>query len=87
MDLSELFWKASLEEMKEGVVYQADSDEFVCIICGQRVQNGIIYPEDNCLYEAGKFIKNHVRKQHGSTLDFLLNLDKKLTGLTEHQKS
>jgi hypothetical protein len=38
------------------------------------------------LYEAKKYIELHIAKEHGSVFQVLLNLDKKLTGLTDHQK-
>ncbi|MPM82104.1 hypothetical protein SDC9_129162 [bioreactor metagenome] len=86
-NLTELFWQASLQEMKQGYVYQQASDEFICLICGESFANGVIYPHNNRLYEAKKYIDIHISDQHGSTFQVLLNLDKKLTGLTDHQKT
>lgn len=86
-DASELFWQASLHDMKQGYLHQQDSDMFICLICGQSYTNGIIYPHNQELYEAKKSIQIHIAECHGSTYQFLLNLDKKLTGLTDHQKT
>lgn len=86
-DIPELFWQATLDEIKQGYMYLAASDEFICLICGKSFVNGIIYPEDSQLYEAKKYIKVHIQKCHQSTFHMLLNLDKKLTGLTDHQKT
>ncbi|MHB1418385.1 MAG: DUF2087 domain-containing protein [Bacillota bacterium] len=86
-DFSDLFWQASLPEIKQGYIYKQLSDEFVCLICGKVLANGIIYPSDGQLYEAREFIKLHIAQNHRSTFEFLLHLDKKLTGLTEHQKT
>lgn len=86
-EISELFWQASLQEMKQGYVFRQERDEFVCLICGKSFVNGIIYPSDGQLYEASKYIKVHIAQCHRSAFHFLLNLDKKLTGLTEHQKT
>lgn len=86
-DIPELFWHAALNEMKQGYMYRPSTDEFICLICGKIFTNGIIYPEDNQLYEAKKYIEVHIRKCHQSTFHVLLNLDKKLTGLTDHQKT
>ena len=86
-DISNLFWQASLQEIKEGYIYQQQSDEFTCLICGKSFSNGIIYPGDDQLYEAKKYIQVHIKESHGSAFNFLLNLDKKLTGLTDHQKT
>lgn len=86
-DISELFWQASLDEIKNGFIYQQESDEYVCLICGERFESGIIYPHNNKLYQANKYINIHIAEQHDSTFQVLLNLDKKLTGLTDHQKT
>lgn len=38
------------------------------------------------MYEAEKFVQLHVQNEHTSMFDYLLNLDKKYTGLTDLQK-
>lgn len=86
-DIPELFWQATLHEIKQGYLYHPHSDEFICLICGESFTNGIIYPENNLLYEAKKYIEIHIQKCHQSTFHVLLNLDRKLTGLTDHQKA
>ena len=83
MDLTDVFWNASLEEIKSG--YIEDSNQFTCLLCGEQIQKGVIYPQDQVLYEASRFIRLHIEQTHGSVFDYLLSLDKKLTGLTEHQ--
>jgi DNA-binding CsgD family transcriptional regulator len=86
-DLSELFWQASIQEIKQGYQYNPSSEEFICLICGKSYRDGIIYPHNNVLYEAKKYIAIHIQEEHQSPFHTLLNLDKKLTGLTDHQKS
>ncbi len=86
-DISELFWQASLSEIKQGYIYDQESDVFTCLICGRTFTNGVIYSHSDQLYEAKKYIGIHIRECHRSAFHFLLNLDKKLTGLTDHQKS
>lgn len=86
-NVSDLFWQSSLEEMKQGYVYNEQGDEFICLLCGKVLFNGIIYPYDGQLYEAKKFIQVHIKDSHRSSFYFLLDLDKKLTGLTDHQKT
>jgi len=83
MYISERFWNASLEELKRG--YVLEEDRYICLLCGEETEKGIIYPEDGVLYEAEKQMQNHIRKTHGSVFEHLIQLDKKLTGLTEHQ--
>ena len=87
VDLSELFWSASVEEIQRGYVYTAETEEFVCLVCGERFVKGIVYPQDGVFYEAEKFAGVHLVQEHGSMFEYLLNLEKKLTGLTDLQKS
>lgn len=86
MDTSELFWNASIEEMKNGYIYDSVSDSYICLICGKSFKNGIIYPEGNVLYEVKKYIEVHIKSEHSSMFQYLLNMNKKYTGLTDHQK-
>jgi hypothetical protein len=86
-DLSEIFWNASVEEIKRGYIFKEDTEEYICLLCGSSFKKGIIYPDNGTLYEAGKYIEVHIGKEHSSTFEFLLNLDKKYTGLTDHQKN
>lgn len=85
-DLTDLFWQASLQEIKQGYIYQKESESFTCLICGKSFSDGVVYHHNDQLYEAKKFIKVHIEQYHRSSFHFLLNLDKKLTGLTDHQK-
>jgi len=84
MNDQERFWNASLEDLKRG--YWEESNYYGCLLCGKRVEKGIIYQEDGILYEAEKRINVHIQKNHRSVFDYLLGLDKKITGLSEHQK-
>lgn len=83
MDVSMDFWNASLEEIKRGFV--EDANQYRCLLCGEQVEKGVIYPEGNVLYEAERFMRLHIENKHESVFHYLLNLDKKITGLTEHQ--
>lgn len=77
------FWSATLEEIKRG--YTEDLNQYTCLLCGNSVEKGVIYPHENVLYEAQRYIRVHIEQTHGSVFDYLVGLDKKLTGLTEHQ--
>lgn len=83
MQISELFWSASFDEMKRGFAEKEDS--FVCLLCGKEIEKGIIYSVDSVLYEAEKYMKKHIEDKHGSVFEYLNSQDKKLTGLSEHQ--
>lgn len=83
MTISELFWNATLEELKNG--YHEEGNHYTCLICGTIIEKGIIYPENDLLFEAEKYMSVHIKKTHQSVFDYLIQLDKKLTGLTDHQ--
>ncbi|WP_213621177.1 DUF2087 domain-containing protein [Paenibacillus sp. J22TS3] len=82
---SELIWNATLAELERG--YMEKEDHFVCICCGRSFEKGIIYPEDDVLYESEKYVRVHIRKKHGSAFEFLIDLDKSYTGLSEIQSN
>ncbi|WP_066062980.1 DUF2087 domain-containing protein [Neobacillus soli] len=83
MELSELFWNASIEGLKQG--FMEESDFYTCLLCGEKVEKGIIYPHDGILYEAERFMKIHIENTHDSVFGYLIGLNKKFTGLTDHQ--
>lgn len=86
-DLSQLFWQASIEEIVKGYVYDDKQEEFTCLVCGETFTKGRIYQDNDQFYEAEKYTRIHIVKEHNSIFDYLLNLNKKLTGLTDHQKT
>lgn len=85
-EVSELFWNASLDQIKRGYVLQSDTEHYICLACGKSFAKGIIYPDNGTLYEAEVYTKLHIAKEHGSMFQYLLQLNKKLTGLTDLQK-
>ena len=83
MELSEIFWNASVEELKRGYIDKSDS--FICLLCSEKVEKGIVYPYEGILFEAERYMRIHIEKTHQSVFEYLLGLDKKFTGLTDHQ--
>jgi len=83
MNTSELFWNASIEDLKCG--YVQEKDRYVCLLCGEKIEKGIVYAVEGVLYEAGRYMRNHIDKVHQSVFEYLTQMDKKVTGLTEHQ--
>lgn len=81
----ELFWNASQENLKRG--YIEENDYYICLLCGQKIEKGLIYPKSGALYEAEKYMCTHIAEEHSSVFGHLINLDKKLTGLSDHQNS
>lgn len=85
MDVDELFWNASIDEMKRGYVYNTKLQKFICLICGEKFEKGVIYPQGNALYDAERAVKNHIHTEHDSVFEYLINMNKKYTGLTDIQ--
>ncbi|WP_391119066.1 DUF2087 domain-containing protein [Psychrobacillus sp. L3] len=85
MEMSELFWNANGEQLKVG--YLEESESFICLLCGEKIEKGIIYPAENLLFEAKRYMQRHIELEHGSVFHYLIGLNKKLTGLTDHQSS
>ncbi|WP_057911522.1 DUF2087 domain-containing protein [Peribacillus muralis] len=83
MENAEMFWNASQDELKQG--YIEDENQYICLLCGTAVQKGIVYPDDGVLYEAKRYMRIHIETAHSSVFEYLIDLDKKLTGLTDHQ--
>jgi hypothetical protein len=87
MDNKELFWNASLEELKRGYVFDISTEKYICILCGEEFQKGYIYPLENNFLDAEKAVEKHIEREHSSMFEFLLGMNKKYSGLTEHQKN
>ncbi|HLU21686.1 DUF2087 domain-containing protein [Lederbergia graminis] len=84
MNVEETFWNASIEELSNGYIFS--KEEYTCLLCGESFVDGIIYPMNEALYEAKRAVTLHIQENHGSVFDYLLKLDKKYTGLSDHQK-
>lgn len=80
----ELFWDATIEDVKRG--FTEDEDSYKCIICEEEFTKGRIYEIDNMLFDSKKATEIHIGKKHGSTLEYLLNMNTSFTGLTEVQR-
>lgn len=80
----ELFWDATIEEVKKGYIEQEDS--FKCIICEEEFTKGRIYEIGSLLYDAKKATELHIEDKHGSTLEYLLSMNSSFTGISEIQR-
>lgn len=81
---NELFWNATIEEVKRG--YVEIEDKIQCLICGETFIKGKIYQIDSELYDAKKATKIHIKDNHNSTFEYLLNMNSTFTGITDIQK-
>ncbi|KAB2334455.1 DUF2087 domain-containing protein [Cytobacillus depressus] len=83
MEISDLFWNASLDELKRGYIQEKAS--YTCLLCGEKVEKGVVYTYNNVLYEAERYMRIHIERTHQSVFEYLIGMDKRLTGLTDHQ--
>lgn len=78
-----LIGDASIEDLARG--YKEQEEGYECLFCGEYTEKGMIYPDGNEFFDAQRFMIRHLEKTHGSVFEQLITLDKKLTGLSEHQ--
>ncbi|PYZ94655.1 transcriptional regulator [Salipaludibacillus keqinensis] len=86
MSNEERFWKASIDQITDGYFYDEETAAYECLICHERFENGEVFQQEGRFYEAKKAIVHHITDQHDSMFEYLLSMDKKYTGLSEHQK-
>lgn len=86
-DVSELFWNASIDDIKKGYIYDFLSEQYICLICGKAFVKGVVYQSEDLFLEAERAVREHIREEHSSTFEYLLNMDKKITGLSEVQRN
>jgi hypothetical protein len=70
-----------MEELKRGYIQERNS--FTCLLCEEKIEKGIVYPYENNFYEAVRYMRIHIENTYQSVFEYLLRMDKKLTGLTE----
>ncbi len=72
-----------LEDLKNG--FCENEEYFQCLICDRTFEKGRIFNEDDQLYDARRFVRLHIENKHSSSFTWLVGLDKKENGLSEHQ--
>lgn len=83
---AESFWEASLDEIVKGYRWDENKKKCSCMICGRTFEEGIVYPVGDLLLGAEKAVISHIQREHKAMFYHLLEMDKKLTGLTDIQK-
>ncbi|SDZ02732.1 hypothetical protein SAMN05421736_105134 [Evansella caseinilytica] len=78
--------KASMEELKKGYTFQPNLQLYHCLFCTMTTEKGRIYGEAGAWFDAERYMKEHVYECHGSPFHALLELDKRLNGLSAVQK-
>lgn len=80
---NELFWNANINEVKNGLI--EEEKEFKCIICEETFEKGRIYEIKSALYDAKRAGEKHIEEKHGSTLEYLLQMNSSFTGISDVQ--
>jgi hypothetical protein len=86
-ELSELFFSSSPSTLASGYAQDGQNHDFVCLVCGCRAEKGRVYRVGEEYFEAERYLREHVAAAHGSVLEYLLGLDRRLTGITEQQSA
>lgn len=79
------FWNRSVDELAKGFIHSPESENYQCLICQKQYDEGVIYSFGEQLFEAKRAIKEHIVREHGSIFHYLIQLDKKFTGLSDVQ--
>lgn len=79
-----LIWDESIDTIVDG--YKETKDNFVCLLCGKEFEKGKVYKIKDELYDSYGACKNHISSSHGYTVDYLLDENIDLTGITEIQQ-
>lgn len=78
-----MIWEYNLDEIQKG--YHEDEESYVCIICGEVFKKGLIYKVGDNLYDALGAVKIHFKLKHKSIVEYLLNQESSVTGLSDMQ--
>lgn len=78
-------WDASVNEIKKG--YIEIDGLFTCLLCGKKYERGMIYADNGKFFDAEKAVAMHIEDEHQSVFEYLLSLDKRQNGLSDHQSS
>ncbi|MDD4029544.1 MAG: DUF2087 domain-containing protein [Caldisericia bacterium] len=81
------FFDASVEDIAQGYQYDPVEEKYGCLVCGKEFYKDEIYTIQDQLVIGKKAIVLHIEKEHGGMFSQLIELDKKVTGLTDPQKN
>ncbi|WP_040192056.1 DUF2087 domain-containing protein [Clostridium culturomicium] len=81
----ELFWDASIDEIKAG--YTESSDAYICLVCGKEFIKGEVFPIENRFFDAKKAVELHIEEAHTSMLNYILNMNSSFIGISDVQKN
>lgn len=84
MENKHYIWNSTIEEIVLG--YKESKDSYVCTLCGKEFKKGLIFKIQENLYDAFGAVKEHHLKEHGFTVDYILNQEPSLSGISEVQQ-
>ena len=80
------YGQITVEELKNGYRLDAETGAYICTACGQRFENGQVYPIGDGFFTAEHAAKRHMIDAHGGTAALLVNAETKYNTLTANQK-
>ena len=86
MIIQEKIHRASIEELRQGYICDAEKRLYDCLFCQFETVWGRIYQHDDQFEDAELTMQNHIHKEHGSSFEFLISMDKENHGLTVNQR-
>lgn len=81
----DMFDLADIDDLARGAVKDA-SGALVCLYCGARFEEGLVYPSEAGLALAVRALEEHVATAHGGPFEALLSRGGERAGLTEIQE-
>ncbi|MFZ7103251.1 MAG: DUF2087 domain-containing protein [Peptococcaceae bacterium] len=78
MSISNLFWRASPEELEKGFIREGGN--YLCLFCGEIIERGIADSGEAVSSAREKRIREHVAEMHGSVFAVLREIADKLQG-------
>lgn len=73
----------SINVLKHG--FEEKGGYLECVFCGFETERGLVYKDSETFCDAQRFMENHIKRAHNSVFAALIGLDKKVTGLSDHQ--
>jgi len=80
------YGRITVDELKNGYRFDAETDSYLCNTCGQRYTEGQVYPMDGGWFTAAHAAKRHIADAHGGGAALLVGADTKYNTLTDTQK-
>jgi hypothetical protein len=76
----------SLDIIEKGYFYDEKNKHYKCLICESIFEKGRVYKIGEEFYDAEKSCEKHINEVHGDMFDFLIDRNKKITGLSDNMK-